>query len=76
MKAGQRRTLGGENSFGKGLALLGIGAGILFAAKKLIDRTQEISLKNKVVLITGGGRGLGLVLARRFADKGAKIAIC
>lgn len=65
-----------ENSFGKGLAFIGIGAGIMFAAKKLIDRTKDINLKDKVVLITGGGRGLGLVMARRFAKEGAKIAIC
>src|SRR5688572_13987129 len=31
---------------------------------------------DKVVLITGGSRGLGLVLARELADRGAKIAIC
>ncbi len=64
------------NSVGKSLAFIGIGAGILFAAKKLIDRTQDINLTDKVVLITGGGRGLGLVMARRFAKEGAKIAIC
>ena len=32
--------------------------------------------KDKVVLITGGSRGLGLVLARQFAGEGARIAIC
>jgi NAD(P)-dependent dehydrogenase (short-subunit alcohol dehydrogenase family) len=29
-----------------------------------------------VVLITGGSRGLGLVLARDFAEAGAQVAIC
>lgn len=65
-----------ENSIGKGLTLLGLGAGVLFVAKKILDRTKDLNLKGKVVLITGGGRGLGLVLARRFAKEGAKIAIC
>ena len=30
----------------------------------------------KVVAITGGSRGLGLVMARRFVDLGARVAIC
>jgi NAD(P)-dependent dehydrogenase (short-subunit alcohol dehydrogenase family) len=29
-----------------------------------------------VVLITGGSRGLGLVLARQFAEEGCRIALC
>jgi NAD(P)-dependent dehydrogenase (short-subunit alcohol dehydrogenase family) len=32
--------------------------------------------RGKVVLITGGSRGLGLVLARAFALEGARLAIC
>lgn len=37
---------------------------------------RKTDFKNKVVLITGGSRGLGLVLARVFAREGARIAIC
>jgi short-subunit dehydrogenase len=33
-------------------------------------------LEGKVVLITGGSRGLGLAVARRMADEGARLAIC
>ncbi len=32
--------------------------------------------RGKAVLITGGSRGLGLLLARKLIDEGAKVAIC
>jgi len=35
-----------------------------------------ISLGGRVVVITGGSRGLGLVLAREFAAHGCRLAIC
>jgi short-subunit dehydrogenase len=38
-------------------------------------RTQRFSLKNKVALITGGSRGLGLVLARQICAEGGKVAL-
>jgi NAD(P)-dependent dehydrogenase (short-subunit alcohol dehydrogenase family) len=34
------------------------------------------SFRGRHVLITGGSRGLGLVLARRFAAEGARLTIC
>ncbi|HYO25051.1 MAG TPA: SDR family oxidoreductase [Lacipirellulaceae bacterium] len=37
-------------------------------------RRYEFAGRN--VVITGGSRGLGLVLARQFADQGARLAIC
>src|ERR1700759_5307520 len=62
---------------GKGaLMLAAAGAGALVAARAFYRRWQEYELKGKTVLITGGSRGLGLVLAREFADEGAQVAIC
>jgi len=49
---------------------------LLAAFMSLRKKSREQDLTNKIVLITGGSRGLGLVLAREFADEGAKIAIC
>ncbi|MEX0647147.1 MAG: SDR family oxidoreductase [Balneolaceae bacterium] len=37
---------------------------------------KENSLQNETILITGGGSGLGLSMAKRFAQLGANIAIC
>ncbi len=47
-------------------------AGAYFAIQKL----REANLENQVVLITGGSRGLGLLLAREFGRCGCRVAIC
>ena len=39
----------------------------------LID--QLFSVQNKVVLVSGGSRGIGLALARGYAQRGAKVII-
>jgi len=38
-------------------------------------RTRQSFLKNKVVLITGGSRGLGLVIARQICVEYGKVAL-
>lgn len=52
---------------------LGIGAAAAYAA--LRRQRSAYEWEDKVVLITGGSRGLGLVLARALAARGARIAI-
>jgi short-subunit dehydrogenase len=43
---------------------------------RLLRTADGYSLRGKVVLITGGSRGLGLALAREMAARGARLAIC
>lgn len=52
------------------------GAGALLAAQMLIHERRRIDFRGKTVVITGGSRGLGLVLARAFAKEGATLALC
>ena len=58
------------------LILAAAGAGALLAARTVVRRWREYDFRGKAVLITGGSRGLGLVMAREFAREGARIAIC
>ena len=53
-----------------------IGAGAFLIANTIYKSLNRYDLKGKVVLVTGGSRGLGLVLARELASKGARLAIC
>jgi NAD(P)-dependent dehydrogenase (short-subunit alcohol dehydrogenase family) len=51
-------------------------AGAAMGARALYRSRRKYDLQRKVVLITGGSRGLGLALAEEFAAKGARIVIC
>ncbi len=58
------------------LTLAAAGAGALLAARAVYKRFGGYDFEGKTVLITGGSRGLGLVLARGFAAEGANVAVC
>jgi NAD(P)-dependent dehydrogenase (short-subunit alcohol dehydrogenase family) len=45
-------------------------------ARRMLQSGGTYPLRGRVVLITGGSRGLGLALAREFAARGARLAIC
>ena len=52
---------------------MAVGAALI--ARETARRRRAMDFAGKVVVITGGSRGLGLVLARRFAREGARLAI-
>ncbi|WP_139921149.1 SDR family oxidoreductase [Hymenobacter sp. DG01] len=56
--------------------LVAAGAVGLLAATLYSNRRGSYDLSGRVVLITGGSRGLGLILARQAVAEGAKVAIC
>jgi NAD(P)-dependent dehydrogenase (short-subunit alcohol dehydrogenase family) len=61
-----------KRNFGLGLAA-GIGAAMV--ASRLARARHAISFADRVVVITGGSRGLGLVMARMFVDEGAHVVL-
>jgi NAD(P)-dependent dehydrogenase (short-subunit alcohol dehydrogenase family) len=52
------------------------GLGLFLAARAVMRRWREDDLRNQVALITGGSRGLGLIMARQLLRQGAYVAIC
>jgi NAD(P)-dependent dehydrogenase (short-subunit alcohol dehydrogenase family) len=60
----------------RGLLWTLTGTTALLTARAILRAGRAIPLRGRTVMITGGSRGLGLVLAREFAKAGAQIAIC
>lgn len=46
------------------------------ALRMAVRSLNWYNLKDQVVLVTGGSRGLGLIMARQLAEKKAKVVIC
>lgn len=65
MKENPRLTVG---------TVVAAGVGAALGLRALLR--PRMNFRDKTVLITGGSRGLGLVLARHFLKEGARVAIC
>src|SRR5262245_60855164 len=61
---------------GNKLVLLAAGAGAVWAIRTLVRQQRYLDLNGRSVLVTGGSRVLGLVLARELVREGARVAIC
>ena len=57
-------------------SIIGGVAAVGVAANAYLRSSRRVGLRGRVVFITGGSRGLGLVLAREFAKAGAQVAVC
>ena len=56
------------------VALTAVGVGVLLMARAWRNR-NAYDFAGKVVVITGGSRGLGLIMARELAEEGAKLVL-
>jgi NAD(P)-dependent dehydrogenase (short-subunit alcohol dehydrogenase family) len=61
-----------EQKFALGL-VAGLGAALV--AGRMARARQAIDFNGRVVVITGGSRGLGLVMARMLVDEGARVVL-
>lgn len=52
------------------------GLALVYLSRRLYRELTRESVRGKVVLVTGGSRGLGLAMARELAQRGAHLVLC
>ena len=52
------------------------GLGLALVGRGVLSRVRVADLQGQVAVVTGGSRGLGLLLAREFARQGCRVVIC
>ena len=65
-----------SKSITRSILRVGLLAGAGLALRGLVRHRRRIELAGKIVVVTGGSRGLGLVLSRELLRRGARVAIC
>lgn len=55
--------------------MLAAGA-VAYAGFRAWQRSREAPIAGQVALVTGGSRGLGLLIARELIDQGCRVAVC
>ena len=59
----------------KARTTLALGGAVSWAAARALRRRRAVSFRDRVVVISGGSRGLGLLVARRLVSEGARVAL-
>jgi NAD(P)-dependent dehydrogenase (short-subunit alcohol dehydrogenase family) len=72
LTAAPAQTAGVRRALGWTLA----GVTLWWLGRSVLRHARRYELAGRRVLVTGGSRGLGLLLARRLVAQGAKVAIC
>lgn len=58
------------------LGCITLGGAAWFLGRTVVRRMRRFDFQGTTVLITGGSRGLGLILARKLIEQNARVAIC
>jgi NAD(P)-dependent dehydrogenase (short-subunit alcohol dehydrogenase family) len=60
----------------RAFARLALGGAALLLGRALIRHRRTWELRGRTILVTGGSRGLGFLVARELLREGARVAIC